>query len=168
MFCDLESRNYLRPFSWKWPNFESTTEYWINIYVYVFSVVKCRDPGEKENAYKETTLDSDPYNCGTQLTFHCRHGYQMYGNSTMICGEDGYFKIPIFYCAKIGKLYINFSSLNDSFLHHDFLSIAGFKCSKKTLCILLYDVLTHKPLYFETLIMIFSKFRWDICSRNCR
>ena len=115
MFCDLESRNYLRPFSWKWPNFESTTEYWINIYVYVFSVVKCRDPGEKENAYKETTLDSDPYNCGTQLTFHCRHGYQMYGNSTMICGEDGYFKIPIFYCAKIGKLYINFSSLNDSF-----------------------------------------------------
>ena len=79
------------------------------------SVIKCKDPGEKENAYKDTTSDSDPYNCGTQLTFHCRHGYQMYGNSTLICGEDGYFKIPMFHCAKTGKPYINFSSLNDNF-----------------------------------------------------
>ena len=57
----------------------------------------CKDPGEITHG-KRIPLKG-PYPCGTSVTYTCEDGYEMQGNGTLLCGEQGLFIFSLLHCS---------------------------------------------------------------------
>ena len=66
------------------------------VFQVISSVITCPDPTNIENGVR--IPEFGPYECTDQVTYMCKHGYQLQGNATVICGHDGRFSSTAAQC----------------------------------------------------------------------